>query len=40
MLPQPWRASSAPLLDLLPDFCLHVLFNGGDWTMTEKPPNS
>ncbi|MGA2825627.1 MAG: alpha/beta hydrolase [Streptosporangiaceae bacterium] len=32
----PWRVSSAPLLDLLPDSRLHVLSNCGHWTMIEK----
>ena len=32
----PWRASSAQLLDLLPDARLHVLAGCGHWTMIEK----
>jgi pimeloyl-ACP methyl ester carboxylesterase len=32
----PWRASSAQLLDLLPDSRLHVLSGCGHWTMIEK----
>ncbi len=32
----PWRTSSAPLLDLLPDGRLHVMSNCGHWTMIEK----
>jgi pimeloyl-ACP methyl ester carboxylesterase len=32
----PWRASSAQLLDLLPDARLHVLSGCGHWTMIEK----
>jgi pimeloyl-ACP methyl ester carboxylesterase len=32
----PWRASSAQLLDLLPDARLHVLSRCGHWTMIEK----
>ena len=32
----PWRASSAPLIDLLPDARLHVLSGCGHWTMIEK----
>jgi len=32
----PWRASSAPLIDLLPDARLHVLPGCGHWTMIEK----
>jgi 2-hydroxymuconate-semialdehyde hydrolase len=32
----PWRSSSAPLLDLLPDSRLHVLGGCGHWTMIEK----
>jgi 2-hydroxymuconate-semialdehyde hydrolase len=32
----PWRDSSAPLLDLLPDARLHVLSGCGHWTMIEK----
>lgn len=32
----PWRSSSAPMLDLLPDARLHLLGNCGHWTMIEK----
>ena len=32
----PWRASSAQLIDLLPDARLHVLPGCGHWTMIEK----
>jgi 2-hydroxymuconate-semialdehyde hydrolase len=32
----PWQASSAQLLDLLPDSRLHVLSGCGHWTMIEK----
>ena len=32
----PWRASSAQLIDLLPDARLHVLPGCGHWTMFEK----
>jgi 2-hydroxymuconate-semialdehyde hydrolase len=32
----PWRASSAQLLDLIPDAQLHVLAGCGHWTMIEK----
>ena len=32
----PWRASSAQLIDLLPDARLHVLSGCGHWTMIEK----
>ncbi len=32
----PWPASSAQLLDLLPDVRLHVLSGCGHWTMIEK----
>jgi 2-hydroxymuconate-semialdehyde hydrolase len=32
----PWRSSSAPLLDLLPDCRLHVIGGCGHWTMIEK----
>jgi len=32
----PWRASSAQLLDVLPDSRLHVLSGCGHWTMIEK----
>ena len=32
----PWRASSAQLLDLLPDARLHVLSGCGHWTMIEQ----
>jgi 2-hydroxymuconate-semialdehyde hydrolase len=32
----PWRASSAQLIDLLPDGKLHVLSGCGHWTMIEK----
>jgi 2-hydroxymuconate-semialdehyde hydrolase len=32
----PWRSSSAPLVDLLPDCRLHVISGCGHWTMIEK----
>lgn len=32
----PWRASSAQLVDLLPDSRLHVLAGCGHWTMIER----
>jgi 2-hydroxymuconate-semialdehyde hydrolase len=32
----PWRSSSAPMIDLLPDARLHLLGNCGHWTMIEK----
>ena len=32
----PWRSSSAPLVDLLPDCRLHVIGGCGHWTMIEK----
>jgi pimeloyl-ACP methyl ester carboxylesterase len=32
----PWRASSAQLVDLLPDARLHVLSGCGHWTMIER----
>jgi 2-hydroxymuconate-semialdehyde hydrolase len=32
----PWRASSAQLMDLLPDARLHLLSGCGHWTMIEK----
>jgi 2-hydroxymuconate-semialdehyde hydrolase len=32
----PWRSSSAPLVDLLPDSRLHVIGGCGHWTMIEK----
>jgi len=32
----PWRVSSAPLIDLLPDARLHVMSGCGHWTMIEK----
>jgi pimeloyl-ACP methyl ester carboxylesterase len=32
----PWRASSAQLLDVLPDSRLHVLSGCGHWTMIER----
>jgi 2-hydroxymuconate-semialdehyde hydrolase len=32
----PWRASSAQLVDLLPDARLHVLSACGHWTMIER----
>jgi pimeloyl-ACP methyl ester carboxylesterase len=32
----PWRASSAQLVDLLPDARLHVLTGCGHWTMIER----
>jgi len=32
----PWRASSARLLDLLPDSRMHVLSGCGHWTMIER----
>ena len=32
----PWRSSSEPLVDLLPDCRLHVIGGCGHWTMIEK----
>jgi pimeloyl-ACP methyl ester carboxylesterase len=32
----PWRSSSAPMLDLLPDSRLHLIGGCGHWTMIEK----
>jgi 2-hydroxymuconate-semialdehyde hydrolase len=32
----PWRSSSAPLVDLLPDCRLHLIGRCGHWTMIEK----
>jgi 2-hydroxymuconate-semialdehyde hydrolase len=32
----PWRASSLPLLDVLPDVWLHVFGGVGHWTMIER----
>jgi 2-hydroxymuconate-semialdehyde hydrolase len=32
----PWRASSAPMTDLLPDCRLHLIGACGHWTMIEK----
>lgn len=32
----PWRSSSLPLVDLLPDCRLHVIGGCGHWTMIEK----
>ena len=32
----PWRSSSAPMTDLLPDCRLHVIGGCGHWTMIEK----
>jgi 2-hydroxymuconate-semialdehyde hydrolase len=32
----PWRSSSAPMLDLLPDGRLHLIGGCGHWTMIEK----
>jgi 2-hydroxymuconate-semialdehyde hydrolase len=32
----PWRSSSAPLVDLLPDCRLHLIGGCGHWTMIEK----
>jgi 2-hydroxymuconate-semialdehyde hydrolase len=32
----PWRSSSAPMTDLLPDCRLHLLGGCGHWTMIEK----
>ena len=32
----PWRSSSGPLVDLLPDCRLHVIGGCGHWTMIEK----
>jgi pimeloyl-ACP methyl ester carboxylesterase len=32
----PWRSSSAPMVDLLPDCRLHLIGGCGHWTMIEK----
>jgi len=32
----PWRSSSAPMTDLLPDCRLHLIGGCGHWTMIEK----
>jgi pimeloyl-ACP methyl ester carboxylesterase len=32
----PWRSSSAPMVDLLPDCRLHLIGACGHWTMIEK----
>jgi pimeloyl-ACP methyl ester carboxylesterase len=32
----PWRSSSAPMADLLPDCRLHLIGGCGHWTMIEK----
>jgi 2-hydroxymuconate-semialdehyde hydrolase len=34
----PWRSSSAPMTELLPDCRLHLMGGCGHWTMIEKTP--